>query len=163
MQVKKQVSRFMFCTSVTVMLALAGCSGGGGGGGSAPATGSAVSPSDQAAIDQNLADALSTNLVAVHDSGSASYNSDCVSCHGNKSSGTATDGRADAHAAMMPWASGSTTNAKCVWCHEHIVLETSIQAGYQSSGGNGQLRQKYSTSKCLLCHGLGADIEFYAQ
>ncbi len=98
MQEKKLITRFIFSMGVALMLALTGCSGGGGGGG-APAgatapSGSTVDPSNQTAIDANFAAALSTNLVAVHDGNDTSYNSDCISCHGDESSGTASDGRA---------------------------------------------------------------------
>ncbi len=166
MQGRTYFRRFVFSMGVSLILILAGCSGGGGGSG-APAgaaapSGSAVDPSNQTAIDANFAAALSINLVAVHDGNDTSYNSDCISCHGDESLGTASDGRADAHAAMIPWTPGSTTNAKCVWCHDEIELESSIQSGYHSTVQSASLGKEYNTERCLRCHFSGSEFEFYA-
>jgi hypothetical protein len=163
MRDKRYLRRFILAVGIGVILALVGCSGGGGDSGSVPTTGSTVNPGNQAAIDQNFASARAMNLIALHDSGdTANYNSDCISCHGSKASGTAADGRPDAHAVMMPWSSGDTTNEKCVWCHKHIGLEPSIQSGAQSTTDIIMIRQAYSTSQCLICHGLGTEEELYA-
>ena len=161
---KKQTARFIICTVAILMLTLSGCSSGGGGGGAPAIPSGSASPSlDQATIDQNLAAALSTNVVALHDAGDGTnYNDDCVSCHGTKSSGTALDGRADAHAAMMPWTPGDTTNDKCIWCHEHIELESAIQSGSGSTSQSASLMKGYQVEKCLRCHAVGSEFELYA-
>lgn len=190
MQETQRFSLWMLCLGAAVVLGLGGCSGGGGGGGAVPATGSTVSPADQAAIDANLASALSTqNVVAIHDDTSSTYNSDCVSCHGSKSDGTALDGRPDAHAVMVPWTPGDTTNDKCTWCHDKIVLEFRNPSHNSYSGTysnyldpdlpasadqlntarlntnlyeNGTIRQQHNAVLCLQCHALGTEFEFYA-
>ncbi len=191
MQRKKYTSPLMIILGIILAVSFTGCSGGGGGGGSAPRSGSAVSPSDLATQSANLANALSTeNVIDIHDKTSSNYNSDCVSCHGDKTDGRALDGRPDAHAAMIPWTPGDTTNEKCVWCHTTINLEYSNpthntyvgaysdyedpnipSAANQLSSArmdtnhynDGEIRRRGDVMLCVQCHGYGSSIEFYAK
>jgi mono/diheme cytochrome c family protein len=104
------------------------------------------------------------NLIALHDTSAPSppFNGNCVGCHGKKESGKALDDRKDAHAEMVRKSPGCTTNEKCVWCHEYIELESSIQSGYQSIPRTANLRIPYDAEKCVWCHGIGTRKEFYA-
>lgn len=107
---------------------------------------------------------IMVNLIALHDTSAPSppFDSNCVGCHGNKSSGRALDGRKDAHAEMVQKSPGCTTNEKCLWCHEYIEVEPWIQSGYQSTLPTASLRKPYDAVKCVWCHGVGTEEQFYA-
>jgi len=76
-------------------------------------------------MDQTLVQTLSTqNVIDLHDEGSAAYDADCVSCHGDKTGEVALDGTTPmAHSIMIPQTPGADDNAKCAYCHGHIRLQ----------------------------------------
>lgn len=154
-----------------------GCFNGDDGGGGPPAS---------TLEEAKLVAALSTaNVIALHDEREASYDADCVSCHGVKTDEVALDGvTPKAHAVMMPFAVGATPNDKCTWCHGAIRMEfrnptqnvhMDTYADYAdpvpaaTSGDQlrtvrldtnhyegGAIRHHYNPVLCLTCHGRGS-------
>lgn len=108
------------------------------------------------------------NLVQIHDASSSGYNSDCISCHGDKTSEvTLSAGVKAIHPFMCPYvyqAAGQTTmnNAVCAYCHQTVDIEP----GEGSGGSSGNLRKQVvafeSGGGCPSCHRLaGPGKELY--
>ena len=101
------------------------------------------------------------DLAAIHDAGSASYQKNCLGCHGDTMKKTTLNRRIkDAHAAMVAFAPGysakaGVTNAVCATCHAKVdVLEHSA----------AQFRRNVSVDICVACHGKSGPAfkKFYA-
>lgn len=106
-------------------------------------------------------DLLSVNIQAIHDSTSAQYNSDCLSCHRDITQRTTLDPKIkDAHSVMMPLVPGFSattgpTNQNCNFCHKGADFKEHSSAG---------IRKEVDAENCVLCHGpSGPAKKFYIQ
>ena len=89
------------------------------------------------------------NLVAMHDDSSSSFNSDCISCHGNMlHETTLSEDVGGVHLVKMPWllqTSGQAeiNNQLCLHCHPTVDL-------LEKSAGN--IRRQVDVDICRGCH-----------
>ena len=96
------------------------------------------------------ADAQAVNATAIHGPQSASYKSDCLTCHADVLKQATADPRVQAfHNAMLPFTPGynprkGAQNTNCVYCHRAAVDFT------QQSGA--ELRRAVSVDACVSCH-----------
>ncbi len=101
------------------------------------------------------------DLIALHDTGSPSFNKNCLSCHRDIMKRTTLNRKfKGAHAAMVPFAPGynakvGVTNKVCASCHARVDL-------LQHSGE--QIRKNANVSSCAACHGKSgpSSKKFYA-
>jgi len=99
---------------------------------------------------------ISLNLIGIHDSGSAAYNTNCVGCHGDRLNEVALDGKTPSAHSTMQGIFG-TGNKRCLKCHTPGPDFLS-----HSAGG---LREPVDIIKanCTTCHAAGSEKAFYAK
>ena len=95
---------------------------------------------------------IELNLIGIHDSDSASFNGNCVGCHGDRTDEVALDGvTPTAHAKMLTLF--GSENDRCVSCHDPGPDFFAYSAA--------ALREQVDITSCSSCHGAGQSIEFY--
>lgn len=93
--------------------------------------------------------ATQSNNVAIHDPGSPSYDSKCLSCHADVLTETSLDPRVPSiHQAMVPYTPGfnprkGITNETCIKCHQAVDVRDGSAAG---------LRVQVTRETCAVCH-----------
>jgi hypothetical protein len=92
------------------------------------------------------------NLIALHDSRSDQYETECKSCHEDIHSRETFDPAIPAaHLAMSPFAAGEPgSDQQCRWCHRTVDLAQGTQTRGKSIGN---LRRHVDATLCTLCHG----------
>lgn len=112
----------------------------------APASGGVTE--DAAPVGLALAE-TQPNYVAIHDPGSPSYDSKCLSCHADVLKETSLDPRVPSiHQVMVPYTPGfnprkGITNEACIKCHQAVDVRDGSAAG---------LRVQVTRETCALCH-----------
>lgn len=105
--------------------------------------------------------ATASDLVAIHDADSPSFNKNCLKCHADVMKRATLDKKIkNAHAAMVPFMPGynakrGATNENCISCHTKTdVLQHSA----------AQIRKNVSSAQCAACHNKAgpASKKFYA-
>jgi cytochrome c5 len=97
-----------------------------------------------------------STIMAAHNPNSATYNSDCISCHGDRVSEASLDPSIKpAHAMMLPFYPGGTvTNETCQACHSKGVDLRDESAT--------SLWRNTDVTKCVACHSqAGPGKQFY--
>ncbi len=131
-----------FAATLVVLATITACGGGSSGGGALGIQ--AQLPT----ADTDFA------FIAVHDPSSADYDSDCISCHGDRMTEVALDGvTPSVHSTMAGSALFGEGNARCLFCHKH-------GANLVNESGSG-LRRQVDMFACNVCHGAGLTIPFY--
>lgn len=85
------------------------------------------------------------NYIALHDSSTDQYNTNCLVCHSDIAEGESLNANyPEIHVKMLDYASGDDIQEKCIVCHSNTDL-------LQHSAAN--IRRNVDVEKCAVCHG----------
>ena len=89
------------------------------------------------------------DLIGIHDFGSANYNGNCISCHGDRTKEVALDGQTPtAHSTMLPLFGEG--NDRCLHCH----APGPDFLTYSTGGLRTQINM--AETDCFSCHRAGS-------